>query len=109
MKKILLTFAAVTATCMVLICGCTKCKDWPETPVVHNIVTSDCHHFTDPIAAKDMNTDSIVVEWDREGGSMSVSHYNMMLDCGMRRQLVRHRIPARNTVHASHRGGNHVV
>jgi hypothetical protein len=44
MKKILLTFAAVTATCMVLMCGCTKCKDWPETPVVHDIVTSDCHN-----------------------------------------------------------------
>lgn len=87
MKKILLTFAAVTATCMVLMCGCTKCKDWPETPVVHDIVTSDCHHFTDPIAAKDMYTDSIVVEWDREGGTMSVSHYNMMLDCGMRQPI----------------------
>lgn len=87
MKKSLFIFAAIAATSAALINGCTKCQDWPETPVVHNVVTSDCHHYTDPIAAKEMNTDSIVVEWDRESGSLSVSHYNMMLDCGMRQPI----------------------
>ena len=44
-----------------------------------NINTSDCIMHTDMLAAKDLALDSISVTLTN--GSLSVTHYNMMLDC----------------------------
>ena len=49
---------------------------------ISNASVSDCHTSTDKLAAKDMNTDSIVVSWPGGDNPMQVTHYNMMLDCG---------------------------
>ncbi len=49
---------------------------------ISNASVSDCHTSTDKLAAKDMNTDSIVVSWPGGDNPMQVSHYNMVLDCG---------------------------
>ena len=51
-----------------------------------NITTSDCMMKTDALAAKDMNTDSIAVTIS--GNTLSVTHYNMMLDCGSGENIV---------------------
>ena len=57
-------------------------KDNPEIPYISNVNVSGCHTNTDKLAAKDMNTDSIVVSWPGDGNPMQVAHYNMTLDCG---------------------------
>jgi hypothetical protein len=80
MKKTLLTLVAVTITCATLICSCEKC-DWDDGLWAYDMATTDCHTSTDKLAAKDMNTDSVVVDWNQEQRFMTVNHYNMMLDC----------------------------
>ena len=54
----------------------------PENPVLTSVTTSGCHTYTDALAAKDINTDSVVVAFSPDEGQMSVTHYNMPLDCG---------------------------
>ena len=68
--------------------GCSK-KDMEGTGAdthLANITTSGCLMKTDALAAKDMNTDSIDVTI--AGGTLSVTHYNMMLDCGTGKNIV---------------------
>ncbi|MBQ6069918.1 MAG: hypothetical protein IJK84_10490 [Bacteroidales bacterium] len=68
--------------------GCSK-KDMEGTGAdthLDNITTSGCLMKTDALAAKDMNTDSINVTI--AGGTLSVTHYNMMLDCGSGENIV---------------------
>ena len=60
----------------------------PENPVLWAVSTSDCHTFTDALATKDMNTDSVVVTFSHEGSVASVTHYNMVLDCGSGEHIV---------------------
>lgn len=61
--------------------ACNKEPQTAQQPVISNASVSDCHTSTDVLAAKDMNTDSVVVSWVGNG-MMQVTHYNMMLDCG---------------------------
>ena len=68
--------------------GCSKKEtQMPYTDTyLANITTSDCLMKTDALAAKDMNTDSIAVTL--ADGTLSVTHYNMMLDCGSGKNIV---------------------
>lgn len=75
MKSIRLLAAVAIIT---LMWSCTKEK---QTPEIVNAVTSDCHTSTDVLAAKEINTDSVVVSWVGND-QLQVRHYNMMLDCG---------------------------
>ena len=67
---------------LLTVVGCSKKEmEGPYTDThLANITTSDCLMNTDALAAKDMNTDSIAVTI--ASGTLSVTHYNMMLDCG---------------------------
>lgn len=68
--------------------GCSKKEmvgNYADTRLA-NITTSDCLMNTDALAAKDMNTDSIAVSI--AGNTLSVTHYNMMLDCGSGENIV---------------------
>ena len=68
--------------------GCSKKEmggPYADTRLA-NITTSDCLMKTDALAAKDMNTDSIAVTI--ASGTLSVTHYNMMLDCGSGKNIV---------------------
>ena len=62
--------------------ACPGGDPWPENPVLTSVTTSGCHTYTDALAAKDINTDSVVVAFSPDEGQMSVTHYNMPLDCG---------------------------
>ena len=85
MKHIeLLLLSALLLTAL----GCSK-KEMGEPYAdtrLANITTSDCLMNTDALAAKDMNTDSIAVTI--ASGILSVTHYNMMLDCGSGEHIV---------------------
>ena len=60
----------------------------PENPVLTSVTTSGCHTYTDALAAKDINTDSVAVAFSPDEGLMSVTHYNMPLDCGSGEHIV---------------------
>lgn len=77
MKNTLLLASAI----IVIMFGACR-KDNSSTPTISNVKVSDCHTNTDKLAAKSMNTDSIVVSWAGDNTPMQVAHYNMMLDCG---------------------------
>ena len=85
MKHIeLLLLSALLLTAL----GCSKTEiggPYADTRLA-NITTSDCLMNTDALAAKDMNTDSIAVTIT--GNTLSVTHYNMMLDCGSGKNIV---------------------
>lgn len=89
MKK---TTLAITLMVAAMMNGCSDWdngdRDYPDNPRLTDVVTSDCHSFTDIIAAKDMNTDSVVVTYIPYNYSMSVIHYNMPLDCGSGEHIV---------------------
>ena len=51
-----------------------------------NINISDCIMHTDMLAAKDMSLDSISVTLS--DGSLSVTHHNMLLDCGTGENII---------------------
>ena len=73
---------------LLTVVGCSK-KEMGEPYAdtrLANITTSDCLMNTDALAAKDMNTDSIAVTI--ASGTLSVTHYNMMLDCGSGENIV---------------------
>lgn len=73
----------ILAAATIIIALLWACEmDYQANPFISNINTSDCHTNTDKLAAKAMNTDSIVVSWPGDGNPMQVAHYNMMLDCG---------------------------
>lgn len=83
MKKVFLqTLAIILATTLLNGCEDYGDGDYPDNPRLADVVTSDCHTFTDIIAAKDMNTDSVVVSYIPYNFTMTVTHYNMPLDCG---------------------------
>ena len=92
MKKVILPTLAITLMGAALM---NSCSDWgdgdrgyPDGPQLTDVVTSDCHTFTDIIAAKDMNTDSVVVSYIPYNYTMMVTHYNMSLDCGSGEHIV---------------------
>ena len=67
--------------------GCSKSMDMNlADPNITNATTSDCLMHTDLLAAKDMAHDSIAVTL--ANGTLSVTHYNMMLDCGSGENIV---------------------
>ena len=73
---------------LLTVVGCSKKEmegPYADTHLA-NITTSDCLMKTDALAAKDMNTDSIAVTI--AGNTLSVTHYNMMLDCGSGENIV---------------------
>ena len=73
---------------LLTVVGCSKKEmvgSYADTRLA-NITTSDCLMKTDALAAKDMNTDSIAVTI--AGNTLSVTHYNMMLDCGSGENIV---------------------
>ena len=73
---------------LLTVVGCSKKEmegPYADTRLA-NITTSDCLMNTDALAAKDMNTDSIAVTI--AGNTLSVTHYNMMLDCGSGENIV---------------------
>ena len=93
MKNIILPTLAIILIGITLMQGCHKeaCPGgdpWPETPVLTSVTTSDCHTYTDALAAKDMNTDSVAVAFSPDEGQLSVTHYNMPLDCGSGERIV---------------------
>ncbi|MBO4600467.1 MAG: hypothetical protein J5641_06980 [Bacteroidales bacterium] len=66
---------------LLVMAGCSKeVYDNPYDTHLANISTSDCLMHTDLLAAKDMALDSITVAY--ADGTLSVTHHNMMLDCG---------------------------
>ena len=71
--RLLAAVAIITVTW-----ACTKEK---QTPEIVNAVVSGCHTSTDVLAAKEINTDSVVVSWVGND-QLQVTHYNMVLDCG---------------------------
>lgn len=73
---------------LLTVLGCSKKEmagPYADTYLA-NITTSDCMMKTDALAAKDMNTDSIEVTLNN--GIISVTHYNMLLDCGTGEHIV---------------------
>ena len=92
MKKVFLQTLAIAMIGVTLLNGCTDYgdgdRDYPDEPLLTDVVTSDCHTFTDILAAKDMNTDSVVVSFSLDNSVMSVTHYNMPLDCGSGERIV---------------------
>ena len=66
----------------VILTAIGACKEEKGSLVITNQYVAGCHTNTDKLAAKDMNTDSVVVTWIDESGPLQVTHYNMMLDCG---------------------------
>lgn len=85
MKRII---SLILLALLLTVVGCSK-KD-TERPYADaylaNITTSDCLMKTDALAAKDMNTDSIEVTL--AGETLSVTHHNMLLDCGSGKNIV---------------------
>lgn len=75
MKSIRLLASVAIITVM---WACTKEK---QTPEIVNAVVSDCHTYTDVLAAKEITSDSVVVSWVGND-KLQVTHYNMVLDCG---------------------------
>ena len=72
--------ALLLSALLLTIVGCSKSdSDFADTHLA-NINTSDCITHTDMLAAKDMALDSISVTFT--DGSLSVTHHNMLLDCG---------------------------
>jgi len=53
-----------------------------DIPVVTPLGTSECHTATDMLSVKEFATDSLAISWPDEEGPMTVTHYNMILDCG---------------------------
>lgn len=89
MKKVFLqTLAIILATTLLNGCEDYGDRDYPDNPRLTDVVTSDCHTFTDIIASKDMNTDSVVVFYIPYNNTMTVTHYNMPLDCGSGEHIV---------------------
>ena len=92
MKKVFSQILAIAMICVTLLNGCTDYGDgdrgYPDKPQLTNVATSDCHTFTDALATKDMNTDSVVVSSIPYNYTMSVTHYNMPLDCGSGERIV---------------------
>ena len=73
----------ILAVATIIIAALWACeKDTTKTPFISNTNVSDCHTNTDKLAAKDMNTDSIVVSWTGGNSPMYITHHNMILDCG---------------------------
>ena len=79
-----------TLTIVLLVALLTNsCADWRGGdrgynggPRLTEVSTSDCHTYTDTLATKDMNTDSVVIAYFRQDNTLRVTHYNMPLDCG---------------------------
>ena len=93
MKKSFLPTLAIIIVGTTLMQGCHKeaCPGGdplPENPVLTSVTTSGCHTYTDALAAKDINTDSVAVAFSPDEGQMSVTHYNMPLDCGSGEHIV---------------------
>ena len=78
MKQTQVLAAATIIVAMLWACE----KENNPTPFISDIHTSDCHTYTDKLAAKYMTTDSIVFSFADDGNSLQVTHYNLMLDCG---------------------------
>lgn len=84
MKKVILPTLVFTIMVAAMLKSCDVHDGdhgYPGEPQLTDLVTSDCHTFTDTLATKDMNTDSVVVSFSLEGSVASVTHYNMVLDC----------------------------
>ena len=77
MRHIILLFLSAL---LLMATGCSKYDSGPAETYLANVITSDCIMHTDMLAAKDMALDSIAVTLI--DGTLSVTHYNMMLDCG---------------------------
>ena len=93
MKKSFFPTLAIILMGTTLMQGCHKeaCPGGdplPENPVLTSVTTSGCHTYTDALAAKDINTDSVAVAFSPDEGLMSVTHYNMPLDCGSGEHIV---------------------
>ena len=92
MRKLFLPTLAIALIGCALLNGCTdygeEDRDYPDRPQLTDMVTSDCHTYTDALAAKDINTDSVVVSYIPYNHTMSVTHYNMPLDCGSGERIV---------------------
>ena len=75
--------ALLLSALLLTVVGCSKQDNERPFADTHlaNITTSDCIMHTDMLAAKDMALDSISVTFT--DGSLSVTHHNMLLDCGM--------------------------
>lgn len=80
MKRII---SLILLALLLTVVGCSK--KYADTYLA-NITTSDCLMKTDALAAKDMNTDSIGVTL--AGETLSVTHHNMLLDCGSGENIV---------------------
>ncbi len=86
MKKAIFTLAVVVSLMAAAFWGCEKQN--AIRPEISNVSVSDCH-FPDPEKfSKSSDVDSIVVSWPSEGGPMTVTHYNMNLDCGSDEHIV---------------------
>lgn len=71
---------------LLIVVGCSKMDIDNRDTYLTNIATSDCLFSTDTEAAKDLAPDSIVVtltDW-----TLSVTHSNMLLDCGSGENIV---------------------
>ncbi|MBQ6069919.1 MAG: hypothetical protein IJK84_10495 [Bacteroidales bacterium] len=92
MKKVVLPTLAIALMAATLMNGCSDWGDgdrgYPDGPQLTDVAASDCHTYTDNLAAKDMNTDSVVVSYIPHNNTMSVTHYNMPLDCGSGEHIV---------------------
>lgn len=86
MKKTIFTLAVTAGVVAAAFWGCEKQN--AIHPEISNVSVSDCH-FPDPEKfSKSSDVDSIVVSWPSEGGPMTVTHYNMNLDCGSGEHIV---------------------
>ena len=91
MKKVILPILAFTIMVAAMLKSCDVHdgdRGYPDEPQLTDLVTSDCHTFTDTLAAKDMGTDSVVVSYIPYNYRMLVTHYNMPLDCGSGEHIV---------------------
>ena len=78
--------ALLLSALLLTIVGCSKDDSGPADTHLAYINTSDCIMHTDMLAAKDMALDSISVTFT--DGSLSVTHHNMLLDCGTGKIIV---------------------
>ena len=64
MKKVILPTLVFTIMVAAMLKSCDVHDGdhgYPGEPQLTDLVTSDCHTFTDTLSTKDMNTDSVVV------------------------------------------------
>lgn len=86
MKKTFFALAIVAGVMAAAFWGCDKQN--ATIPGISNVSISDCHYPDPERYTKNSDEDSVVVSWPHVDGPMTVTHYNMNLDCGSDEHII---------------------